>query len=118
MQTAAIDFYHPLMASGDVDEAHVSFDVPDGRVVLVEGAISTFYRLHVDAWLSLGEPRGKGSAGIFALTRTGDAGAGSVVMPVAIDIKPPLVLNYWAHNMVWRIFGKKDWHVGYILHYA
>jgi hypothetical protein len=76
--------------------------------------------MHVDTWLSMGNPTGKLANNVFGLMKTGDAGVGqNSVSNLDLAINTKIYLNYWAHNMRRSLnpLGADDWHCGYTIYY-
>ena len=123
MRSYAIDFYHKGMAPQSVDMDRYERLLPDSavgsRLQHLEGKLSSFVKVHVDTWLTLGAACAKGDKqgqGIFGILKTGDSGHDSSYL-VWLDLPITdnrIYVNYWAHNMLDAPF---DWHGGYVIYY-
>lgn len=79
--------------------------------------ISSFPLLHVDIWLSLNKPAGKGDYGLVHKFGCGNTGGVVSDLPwMELPMKPTdvIYLNYWAHNMNKTPY---DFHSGYVIYY-
>jgi len=124
MKSYAIDVYSgPIQGRGVAMGSAYRALPPDtmgGRLIGLEGMLSSFVKLHVDTWLTKGAPSTPGDKqgpGIIGMLKSGDSGSASLSnmwldLPLTGD---PIYVNFWAHNMN---AGPFDWHVGYVLYYT
>lgn len=123
MKSYAIDYYGGNVPARGVAMGSGKRQLPPEtlgeRLIGLEGMLSSFVKLHVDTWLTKGQPSilgDKQGPGIIGMLKSGDSGSASLCnmwLDLPLDEKP-IYVNFWAHNMN---AGPFDWHVGYTLYY-
>lgn len=123
MKSYAIDYYGGNVLAGKIktgnDIRYLPSDTAGGRLIGLEGMLSSFVKLHVDTWLTKGLPSDQGDKqgpGIIGMLKSGDSGSASLCN-MGLDLPltgQPIWVNFWAHNMN---AGPVDWHVGYVFYY-
>jgi len=106
MNWHSFDYHSKMLGFNEQVRHHKVADVPvEGKVVGLQVSISSFPRLHVEAWFRIGgEP--------LCFVNSGSAGAANVHVPV--DITTDCVeLWVWAHNMH---LLPRDFHVKYVIY--
>ena len=123
MKSYAIDYYGGAVPAGKVIASFGMRELPPdalgGRLIGIEGMLSSFVKLHVDTWLTIGVHTAQGDKqgpGIFGMLKSGDNGNANLCnMMLDLEITERAIwINHWAHNMN---AGPFDWHVGYVLYY-